>query len=51
MSSSYHGGVLDFWDNPVIYGSALVIIVYANRKDNADSLDWVRIMGDALLQM
>ena len=51
VPSSYHGGVLDFWDNSVTYDNALVIIVYANRKDNADSLDRARTMGDALLQM
>ena len=51
VPSSYHGGVLDFWDNSVTYDNALVIIAYANRKDNADSLDRARTMGDALLQM
>lgn len=51
VPSSYHGGFLDFWDNSVTYDNALVIIVYANRKDNADSLDRARTMGDALLQM
>ena len=51
MPSSYHGGVLDSWDNSVTYDNALVIIVYANRKNNADSLDRARTMGDALLQM
>ena len=51
VPSSYHGGVLDFWDNSVTYDNALVIIVYANRKNNADSLDRARTMGDALLQM
>ena len=51
VPSSYHGGVLDFWDNSVTYDNALVIIVYANRKDNTDSLDRARTMGDALLQM
>lgn len=51
VPSSYHGGFLDFWDNSVTYDNALVIIVYANRKNNADSLDRARTMGDALLQM
>ena len=51
VPSSYHGGVLDFWDNSVTYDNALVIIAYANRKDNADSLDRAKTMGDALLQM
>ena len=51
VPSSYHGGFLDFWDNSVTYDNALVIIAYANRKDNADSLDRARTMGDALLQM
>ena len=51
VPSSYHGGFLDFWDNSVTYDNALVIIVYANRKDNTDSLDRARTMGDALLQM
>ena len=51
VPSSYHGGPLDSWDNSVTYDNALVIIVYANRKDNADSLDRARTMGDALLQM
>ena len=51
MPSSYHGGPLDSWDNSVTYDNALVIIAYANRKDNADSLDRARTMGDALLQM
>jgi len=51
MPSSYHGGVLDSWDNSVTYDDALVIIAYANRKDNADSLARARTMGDALLQM
>ena len=51
VPSSYHGGPLDFWDNSVTYDNALVIIAYANRKDNADSLDRARTMGDALLQM
>ena len=51
VPSSYHGGVLDFWDNSVTYDNALVIIAYANRKNNADSLDRARTMGDALLQM
>ena len=50
VPSSYHGGVLDFWDNSVTYDNALVIIAYANRKDNADSLDRAKTMGDALLQ-
>jgi len=51
VPSSYHGGFLDFWDNSVTYDNALVIIAYANRKDNADSLGRARTMGDALLQM
>ena len=51
VPSSYHGGFLDFWDNSVTYDNALVIIVYANRKNNADSLGRARTMGDALLQM
>lgn len=51
VPSSYHGGFLDFWDNSVTYDNALVIIAYANRKNNADSLDRARTMGDALLQM
>ena len=51
MPSSYHGGPLDSWDNSVTYDNALVIIAYANRKDNADSLDRAKTMGDALLQM
>ena len=51
VPSSYHGGPLDSWDNSVTYDNALVIIAYANRKDNADSLDRARTMGDALLQM
>ena len=51
LPSSYHGGHLDSWNNSVIYDDALVIIAYANRKDNADSLDRARTMGDALLQM
>lgn len=51
VPSSYHGGFLDFWDNSVTYDNALVIITYANRKNNADSLDRARTMGDALLQM
>ena len=51
VPSSYHGGHLDSWNNSVIYDDALVIIAYANRKDNADSLDRARTMGDALLQM
>ena len=51
VPSSYHGGFLDFWDNSVTYDNALVIIAYANRKDNADSLDRAKTMGDALLQM
>ena len=51
VPSSYHGGVLDFWDNSVTYDNALVIIAYANRKDNADSRDRGRTIGDALLQM
>ena len=51
LPSSYHGGHLDSWDNSVIYDDALVIIAYANRKDNADSLDRAKTMGDALLQM
>ena len=51
VPSSYHGGPLDSWDNSVTYDNALVIIVYANRKNNADSLDRARTMGDALLQM
>ena len=51
VPSSYHGGFLDFWDNSVTYDNALVIIAYANRKDNTDSLDRARTMGDALLQM
>ena len=51
VPSSYHGGPLDSWDNSVTYDNALVIIAYANRKDNADSLDRAKTMGDALLQM
>ena len=51
LPSSYHGGPLDSWDNSVTYDNALVIIAYANRKDNADSLDRAKTMGDALLQM
>jgi len=51
VTSSYHGGPLDSWDNSVTYDNALVIIAYANRKDNADSLDRAKTMGDALLQM
>ena len=51
VPSSYHGGFLDFWDNSVTYDNALVIIAYANRKNNVDSLDRARTMGDALLQM
>lgn len=51
VPSSYHGGFLDFWDNSVTYDNALVIIAYVNRKNNADSLDRARTMGDALLQM
>ena len=51
LPSSYHGGHLDSWNNSVIYDDALVIIAYANRKDNADSLDRAKTMGDALLQM
>ncbi len=51
MPSSYHGGHLDSWNNSVIYDDALVIIAYANRKDNPDSLARARAMGDALLQM
>ena len=51
MPSSYHGGPLDSWDNSVTYDNALVIIAYANRKDNADSLDRAKTMGDALLKM
>ena len=51
LPSSYHGGHLDSWNNSVIYDDALVIIAYANRKDNADSLDRAKTMGDAFLQM
>lgn len=51
VPSSYHGGFLDFWDNSVTYDNALVIIAYANRKNNVDSLNRARTMGDALLQM
>ena len=51
MPSSYHGGPLDSWDNSVTYDNALVIIAYANRKNNVDSLNRARTMGDALLQM
>ena len=51
LPSSYHGGHLDSWNNSVIYDDALVIIAYANRKDNADSLERAKNMGDAFLQM
>ncbi|RRD05174.1 hypothetical protein EII34_07495 [Arachnia propionica] len=51
VPSSYHRGFLDFWDNSLTYDNALMIIVYANRKDSPDSLARARIMGDALLQM
>ena len=51
LPSSYHGGPLDSWDNSVTYDNALVIIAYANRKDNADSLERAKNMGDAFLQM
>ena len=51
LPSSYHGGHLDSWNNSVIYDDALVIIAYANRKDNADSLERAKSMGDAFLQM
>lgn len=51
VPSSYHGGEKDSWDNSVTYDNALVIIAYANRRQNPDSLARARTMGDALLKM